>query len=315
MTVSYNIKHTYIYNIVFIVLEVFLVNRLILLVSLLLLSPYLCGQDNQLRSIRFATYNVRRKGPEKKKHRSWSKRRKPVLELTKNGLQADIIGFQEPIKSQIKDLAGGLEDYKWLGQSRGSKIKGLSLWHRIAKRFSTNEYCPIFYNSKRFKLIESGTFAINSGYTPNKSGWLSRICTWGLFEDRESGKKFYVYNVHLDNRYKAARINGIKTVFKDIKKRTSKKTYPVVLMGDFNAEYAELKDIVEKAGFIHAKNIADNTSGPLHTSTGWKNDKLKTIDHILLKNDCDWRVKEHVVFETPGEYPSDHRPVYIDVQF
>ncbi len=93
-------------------MEVFIVNRLILLVSLLLLSPYLCGQDNQLRSIRFATYNVRRKGPEKKKHRSWSKRRKPVLELTKNGLQADIIGFQEPIKSQIKDLAGGLETIK-----------------------------------------------------------------------------------------------------------------------------------------------------------------------------------------------------------
>ncbi len=289
-------------------------NRLIPLVSLLLLSPYLCGKDDQLSSIRFSTYNIRRQGPEKDNKNDWSKRRKLVLELI-NCMQADIIVLQEPIKGQIEDLASGLKDYKSFGQSRGSKIKGLSFWHRIAKRFSTNEYCPIFYNSKRFRLIESGTFAINSGYTPNQTGWLSRICTWGLFEDIQSGKKFYVYNTHLDNMYKEARINGIKAILDDIKNRTSKETYPVILMGDFNAEYAELKDRVEKAGFIHAKNKAESASGPLHTSTGWKNDKLKTIDYILLKEDCDWCVKEYVVFETPGEYPSDHRPVYIDVQF
>ncbi len=222
-------------------------------------------------------------------------------------MQPDIIGLQEPIKRQIEDLASGLEDYKSFGQSRGSKRKRLSLWNRIGAFFGTNEYCPIFY-SKRLRLVEYGTFSINSGYMPNQTGWLSRICTWGLFEDIQSGKKFYVYNTHLDNMYKEARINGIKNVLKDIKNRTSKKTYPVVLMGDFNAEYAELKDRVEKVGFIHAKKKAESSSGPLHTNTGWKNDKLKIIDYILLK-DCDWCVKEYVVFETPGEYPSDHLPV------
>lgn len=294
-------------------------NRLIPLVSLLLLSPYLYGKDikpesKKSNSVRFVTYNIRRKGPEKKKNREWLNRRESVLKLI-SYMQPDIIGLQEPVKGQIEYLAEGLKDYASFGKSRESKIKRWSFWHRLAKRFSTNEYCSFLYNTKRFRLVESGTFAINSGYTPNQTGWLSRICTWGLFEDIQNGKKFYVYNTHLDHMYKKARINGINAILDDIKNRTSKEMYPVILMGDFNAEYAELKDRVEKAGFIHAKNKAESASGPLYTSTGWKDDKLKAIDHIILKQDCDLCVKEYVVVETPGEYPSDHRPVYIDVQF
>ena len=188
--------------------------------------------------------------------------------------------------------------------------------------FATNEHNPIFYNTARVTLLEHGTFNIHKSgdslHAYGKTGWMSRICTWGLFQLKKTGKKFYVYNTHLDHMYEEARINGITTVLADIKIRTTKNNHPVILMGDFNTTYAgQLKELFEKSEFAHAKDQAKQKSGPEHTSIDWKNDALKTIDHILIKksDEVAVQVKEHVVVETPGKCPSDHSPVYVDLQF
>lgn len=282
---------------------------------LLLSTPWMSiGKEKNI--IRFATYNVRRQGKEDTADRLWQHRKELVINLIKNTIKADVLGFQELTEKQHDDLAKELKQFASFGKLRASTMDGLSLWQRIGSYFGTDESNTIFYNKERFTLLDSDTFSINSGYLPYQTGWLPRICTWGLFEDIKTGEKFYVYNTHLSHMSKDARINGIKIILEDVTEQTTKEDYPVILIGDFNAEYDELKDVVEGAEFVNTKNQAEHTSGPKHTSTGWQNDKLRTIDYIFIrKSDNKVRIKKHVVVDTPGEYPSDHRPVYVDVQF
>lgn len=293
-----------------------LINLLFCLFSILFCHEMVIAQKKkETANIRIATYNIRREGDETEEKHKWPHRRGLVISLIKK-IQPDILGLQEPIEKQIEDLSKELPEYAWIGESRGSYIKGLSLWHRIGMLFGKDEFNPLFYRTKRVTLLDHETFGINVGYLPNQTGWLPRVCTWGLFEHKETGKKFYVYNTHLDHMYEEARKEGINTIMDDIKKRVGEKKYPVILMGDFNAEYSELKDSIEKAGFAHAKDKAEEKLGPEYTSTGWQ-EELKTIDHILVKllPKIKMIVKKFIVVETPGTYPSDHRPVYVDLQF
>ncbi len=286
--------------------------------SLLLLSTPWMSMGKEKNIIRFATYNVRRQGKEDTEERTWQRRKELVINLIKETIKADILGFQELTEKQRDDIAKELKQHASFGKLRTSTMEGLSLWQRIGSYFGTDESNTIFYNEERCALLDSDTFSINSGYLPHQTGWLPRICTWGLFEDIKTGEKFYVYNTHLSHMSKDARINGIKIILEDVTTRTSKKDYPVILMGDLNAEYDELKDVVEGAEFVNAKNKAEHTSGPKHTSTGWQNDKLRTVDHILIRKSGDKiQIKEYGVVETPGnKHPlSDHRPVYVDVKF
>ena len=266
------------------------------------------GKESKLT---FASYNIRRKGKDAKKHQ-WDNRKTHVIKIIET-IQPDILGLQEPIKDQIDDLLHALSNYEQFGESRESTIEGLSLWHRIARRFATDEFNPLFYNKKRVTLLESGTFNISRGLTFQQTGWLPRICTWGFFKDNKSSKKFYVFNTHLDHMYDTARINNMQNLINYIK--SNAKDYPVILMGDFNTEITDqLNVMLDNANFVHTREIAQKISGPEETATGWNNNNLKVIDYIFVtKNSA--QVSDYTVVETPGKFPSDHRPVYTMLVF
>ncbi len=69
-------------------------------------------------------------------------------------------------------------------------------------------------------------------------GWdavCNRVCTYGLFKDKKTKQKFWVFNTHFDHIGEIARRNSAKLIIEKIKE-LNVKDYPVVLMGDFNLE-------------------------------------------------------------------------------
>ena len=83
------------------------------------------------------------------------------------------------------------------------------------------------------------------------------------------------------------------------------------MVGDFNTNF---KDAVKEAlaGFENTKELAANVMGPNETSTGWSDEKLKLIDHIVKSGNIS--VTNHAVVPHEGDvYPSDHRPVFADI--
>ena len=262
-------------------------------------------QEEAPKTVRFASYNIRRKGKEKKEERLWENRLPLVCALLSQ-MSPDVIGLQEPTMEQIKDLQQKLAHYDGIGQGRGSSWWGLG----------TDEATPIFYNTERFELITGDTFKINetgSWWMPwqaGQTGWLPRICTWVKLKDKQTDKMLYVYNTHLDHQYAQAQENGISAILTHIKEHAT--DAPVILMGDFNSTFeGNMKALLNEFG--HVKELAEVTEGPHETRTGWDDQELKWIDHILVHPPEQTKVYTYTVIAC-DDYPSDHRPIFSDVQ-
>lgn len=283
--------------------------------QILMLSLYslvFINQAAQNTPLRVVSYNIRREGDEKKApDRVWKNRKNQLLHLLES-LKADIIGMQEATKNQINDITNVLNSFTAIGDGRGSSWGGLG----------TDEYTPILYNKNCFELLDSGTFHINNikntrfyFWTPldrQKTGWLPRICTWAQLKDIKTGKEFYVYNTHLDNDFDLARQLGAQVIREHMADR-----HPIIFMGDFNTEFITyLKDAFDN--FDHAQTVATQVTGPassdgnIATRTGWNDEELKTIDHILVQKNTANVLRYEVIFEQKP-YSSDHRPVVADI--
>ncbi|RZJ66643.1 MAG: endonuclease/exonuclease/phosphatase family protein [Flavobacterium sp.] len=221
--------------------------------------------------------------------------------------EADFIGTQEGKLHQIKYLDSVLVDHAYIGRGRdNSETQG--------------EYSAIFYNAKKFKLISQNTFWLSE--TPEKmsKGWdaaLERICSYGLFEDKKSKKKFYVFNTHMDHIGEVARTNGAKLILQKINEINTKKL-PVILTGDFNSEMTTgaYKSIVNELN--DARNVSKTKPfGPAGTFSGFKFHEPVTllIDYIFTSGNIE--VKKFAVLSDSRDckYPSDHLPVLAELKF
>ncbi len=259
--------------------------------------------------LRVMSYNIRRKGTEKQDERLWHNRLPLVTKLIER-FQPDILGLQEATQEQINDLNRELPQYDSFGKGRGASWWGLG----------TDEHTPIFYSKKRIEKLDDGTFFISDpksvfGWMPwhaQTTGWLPRIGTWGKFKDKRTGKEFYLYNTHLDHMYHQARLTGLERIKEHLPKDTSDL---VIITGDFNAEFDhDMQNILPN--FRHTKELAQKTSGPVETMTGWDEKDPKNIDHILINDSKKVQVEQFAVVakEQREPYPSDHRPVFVELK-
>ncbi len=314
--------------------EVFMVYsklHLLVLFSSLLFSQYTKATDNpsigpavsaislcdgrkfvevKKEQLKIMSFNIRRKGKEKHENRLWKNRLPLIINMLKK-TKPDIIGFQEVTQEQIEDLAKSLPDnYKYFGTGRGQSWGGLG----------TDEATPIFYDAAKLILKKQGTFQMNKSpwykwiRKHNEHGFLPRICTYGLLALKNSGKQLYIFNTHLDHEFEKARINQLKKI---LAKTEDNKEIPAIIMGDFNSKLVEpIKKELRKQQFVNTKEIANKIDGPAKTFTGWGDETEKLIDHIVIKNNNGLVVKMYsIVKEENGLYPSDHRPVTVEIVF
>lgn len=250
------------------------------------------------------SFNIRYNNP-KDGINAWPSR----IELV-NGLlnfhEPDIFGLQEALHDQILDIENGLPGFKWIGVGRDDGDKA-------------GEFSPIFYNSEKFILVDNGNFWLAEDCTKPGLGWdaaCTRICTWGKFQSKVSGKRFYVFNTHFDHRGNEARNNSAILIRDKVEEMTNKNGLPVLLTGDFN-----LTPDTEPIALINkylsdSREISEQSPyGPVGTYNGFKvgTEKENRIDYIFTKG---VKVLKYAVLSDSFENrsPSDHLPVFVEVQ-
>ena len=266
---------------------------------LAMLLPLAAGaaEPNSPARISVISYNIRN-GEAKDGTNSWEYRY-PASAMMINDQKPDIFGLQEAYDYQVKFLKEYTEGYKCVGVGReDGKHEG--------------EHMSIFYNTKTIKLLKWGTFWLSD--TPDKPsmGWdaaCRRTATWALLQHKESGKKFYFVNTHLDHVGVIAQRKGLSLIVERIA-RLNSDNLPVVLSGDFNVTpdnpVLQGLDTMMKSARRFA---AETDNGTTFHDWGRRKD-LFQIDHIYFSGFSSCALFE--VITKPymdRKFISDHYPV------
>ncbi len=256
------------------------------------------------QTMNIASYNIRYNNPGDGEN-AWPNRKEMVSGLLRFH-EADIFGLQEALYGQILDIQNDLPEYEWFGVGRDDGKK-------------EGEFSPIFFNKSKFTLLENGTFWLSE--TPDKPGlgWdaaCNRIVTWGMFESKNSGKKFLVLNTHFDHVGTEARKQSAILIRQRIEEMTYNKDLPVFLTGDLNLTPGELPISLLKKYLNDSRDISEEPPyGPAGTYCGFKLDSPldRRIDYIFTRGDV--KVQKYGVLSDIKDqrFPSDHLPVIIKV--
>ena len=145
---------------------------------------------------------------------------------------------------------------------------------------------------------------------------LPRMVTWGLFEVKASGKRFYLYNTHFPHRGQdgPARVQCARVIQGRMAKLP--KDVPFVLIGDFNTDVRSEPYQEIATGLTDAWGTAASKSGPNGTFNGFKGTTTgPRIDWILFRGFARAGQVETVTKNEEGRYPSDHFPVFAVLDF
>ena len=250
------------------------------------------------------SYNIRYNNPDDGINQ-WKYRKGSLFKYLNERTPA-VVGMQEVLHDQLKDLQNALADYAYVGVGReDGKTKG--------------EYSPIFYNKNALEVVESATFWLSETPDQISVGWdaaLERICTYALFKDLRTRKHFWVFNTHFDHIGTTARKESVKLILKKINTKNENKL-PVLITGDFNLTPETIPiQMFQKAYEDVLAKLPP--SAPLYgTFTGFDIEKKaeKRIDYIFHQGFQIISAK-HIGLKTPeGHWVSDHHPVVIICSF
>ncbi|MFC0274469.1 endonuclease/exonuclease/phosphatase family protein [Metabacillus herbersteinensis] len=264
------------------------------------------GQASEV-DLKVMTYNLRYLNNSDPSPHTWAERVPEIKKLIRME-RPDIIGTQEVLYQQLKDLGASLPDYEWIGLGREGGNKG--------------EYSAIFYNENRYSPLEYDHFWLSD--TPNVIGsksWgnsIPRMVTWAKFLDKQSNQQFYVVNTHFDHQSAEAREKSADLILEKIKAFDAE--LPIVLTGDFNTSPDSLphQTLTSDGAFDDLWETAQNRSNEnLGTFNGFKDPTGggpdRRIDWILGKGDLLTKTIEILDYNKNGQFPSDHYPVMADL--
>lgn len=172
--------------------------------------------------LKVMTFNIRYDNPDDGINQ-WSNRLPVIKSYFSADNKPDIIGMQEVLHNQLIDLQNILQGYEYIGKGRDDgKTKG--------------EYCPVFFQKEKFRLLDDGQFWLSeTPEIPGSKNWdaaITRIVTWGKFEDKSSNKVFYLFNTHFDHKGIVAKQMSTDLMSEKIKAIAGDN--PVIVTGDFN---------------------------------------------------------------------------------
>ena len=253
----------------------------------------------ELKVISFNIRTIARDGDN-----NWENRRHATRNML-NMHNPDLFGLQEAMKPHLKYIDKFFPQYKRVGVGRDDGKKA-------------GETMAIYYNTERFELLDSGTFWLSE--TPNKvtMGWDAacfRTVTWVQVRDKESRKKLYYFNTHLDHRGRVAQTESIKLITEKIREIAGPRA-TVILGGDFNVlpEDTILAPLYE---FMREARTTASVADEKGTFNAFGRQKeLRILDHMFYRGrkvTC----KEYRILD--GDYGapfiSDHYPVEIILTF
>ena len=233
---------------------------------------------------------------------SWRVRR-PVMRSLLRRAAPHVIGTQEGVYQQLRDLASDLgPHYDWIGTGR---VRG-----------SHDESMAVFFDTRRLAPVEYDHFWLSD--TPEAIGsntWggaHARMVTWVRFRDLHAdGQQFYALNTHLDNASANARGRGAALIAERI--TGFDRSLPVVVTGDFNvpAHGDQVYDTLLGAGLVDTWDAAEERGPAYGTFHGYKplTPGGHRIDWILTTRGVTAHRAWVDTYSRDGQFPSDHLPV------
>lgn len=279
-------------------------------VGLAWLPPVHALQPPQDAPLGVMSFNIRY-GTANDGENRWANRREFLFDVIRTA-DADLIGLQEALHSQIQEILAAVPHYGVVGVGRDDgKTRG--------------EYAAILFRKDRLHVAESGTFWFSD--TPEvvaSSSWgntITRICTWARFVDRD-GRAFWHFNVHLDHQSQPSRERSGALLAERVRQRRVS-TEPAIVTGDFNVGEDNAALLPLLAASAAGPPLLRDTFRVLHpderpvgTFTGF--DLARTdgpkIDYVLVTPEVQVLAAGIIRTSRNGRYPSDHFPVTARVQ-
>lgn len=255
-------------------------------------------------SFRVMTFNIRLNIASDGEN-AWPARKNAVASMIRfHG--ADVVGVQEALPDQLRDLDALLPHFDRFGVGRAADLQG--------------EHSAILYRRDRFELLAQGTFWLSE--TPEvagSKGWdaaYERIATWGRLRDRRTRATFFLFNTHLDHVGAIARREGTRLLLQKVRAIVSDAT-PVIVVGDFNSlPDGEPHALVVGSGFRDAfSKTRCPHHGPTSTWNGFREiEPARRIDFIFVSEEIE--VLQHAILSDTfdGRFPSDHLPVIAEMR-
>lgn len=257
------------------------------------------------QEIKVMTYNIKYDNVNDTVN-NWEDRKESLVQLLAH-YDASFIGMQEVLHRQLTYIDSSLTHFNFIGVGRDDGA-------------NKGEFSPIMYDSTNYKLLQQKTFWLSETPQEISVGWdasMERICTYGKFEAKKTGKKLYVFNTHFDHIGREAREKSAELIYQKIES-VNKEKYPVVLMGDLNLTPDEKPINFLQTKLSDAKQISQRPFyGPSGTFNGFDRQmKLdRRIDYIFVK---DFLVKEYLHIDDRMEnnkHISDHLPVLATLKY
>jgi len=233
----------------------------------------------------------------------WSQRKDPIVaQLQKE--RPTIIGFQEVLANQLSDLQNALTSYQHAGVGRDDGKEA-------------GEFAPIFYDTTRYKLLQSGTFWLSPTPVLPSKGWdaaLNRICTYVLLESKYEHKKLWVLNTHFDHIGMDARLHSAELLIEKFAEFTQEVNAPLLLLGDFNAEPDSYVYQLLQATFNDlscSKRHRELCSEATFNAFTLSETDDKIIDYLFGSPELVSIRYQVVQTRFDRSYPSDHFPIVL----
>ena len=260
------------------------------------------------KTVRVMSFNIRYDEPRDGVN-AWANRKQKVADVIRFH-KADLVGVQEALLTQLRDLESMLPDMAWCGVGRTDGKEA-------------GEYSAIGYKKSRFQLQDCKTFWLSpTPDTAGSKGWdaaFPRIVTWAKFRDRTSKRTFVHFNTHFDHVGQTARVESAKLIVARLGEIAGK--LPFVLTGDFNVVESNeaYKTIVAGSGDVKLSDAKYVTANPHFggdsTWTAFKQiEPGRRIDYVFVR--AGMRVLEHGILadQWNGLWASDHFPVIAEIE-
>lgn len=227
-----------------------------------------------------------------------------IVSQTMLDSNADSIGVQEATPEWMDAFKETIsEKYAYVGVGRDDGD-------------NEGEYSAVFYLKDKYTLEDSGTFWLSETPYEVSIGWdaaCTRICTWAVLKNKETGEKYVHLNSHFDHVGVEARKNSVEMI---VEKAKEYKNLPVVFTADMNVKQGSenYMSFVNSGVLDDTKFIAPDSMDYL-TYHDTKPYALQDwiIDYVMINDKFD-AVSYKVVTEGyDGRYVSDHYPVYADI--
>ncbi len=278
-------------------------NRAVLFAIGLMIAPIALSADDPLRVMSF---NIRY-GSANDGENGWDNRKELVAE-TIRAHEPVLVGLQECLGFQAGYLVDQLPEYRWFGVGREADGSG--------------ERMAVLYRAEVLNPLETGNLWLcETPNVPGSSSWNSacnRMVTWGKFYRHADQRLVYFFNTHFDHRSEEARRGAARVLAQQIERIAD--DAPVIVTGDFNARAAASVpwNTLKEAGFVDAWLAAKSQNGPPVTWSGFKPPESgvdRRIDWILTRGALDTLRCETLTANENGRYPSDHFPVFAELEF